>query len=596
MRAAGRLAALVWSTAPWHAAGCLLVTLVEAALPVALVWLTKLALDRLAASGPLQIVLGLAAGLAAAGLVGAVSPQLGQYLRAELDRRVGRRAKDELFRSVERLAGLRYFEDPVFVDRLRLAQQSADMPGRLLEAALQMGRNAAVLAGLIGSLAVLAPWFAVVVLVAAVPAFVLELRLSRQRAELMWQIGPTERREHFYAFLLASAEAAKEIRLLGLGGFLRGRMNGELRAADRARQRTDRRELAVQGLLALLAATVGGAGLLWTVSAAAGGALSVGDVSMFIGAVAGVRGALDGLVGSTAAAHQQLAMSAHYLEVIDLDGDLPVPAAARALPALRRGIELRDVWFRYSEEHPWVLRGLTLSIPYGAAVALVGANGSGKSTLVKLLCRFYDPQRGSITWDGVDLREVAPHQLRARLAAVFQDFMTYDLSARDNIAVGDLDASPGQIREAARLAGVDDVLAGLPMGYDTLLTRVFFTASDEDDPQVGVLLSGGQWQRVALARALLRRDRDLMILDEPSSGLDPEAEHDLHTRLREMREGRTSLLISHRLSAVRDADVIAVLAGGRVSECGGHAALVAAGGSYARMFSVQASGYERALP
>jgi len=591
MSAARYLAALVWRTAPWHVLACLVVALAEAALPIALVWLTKLALDRLVTPGPLELLLGLAAGLVVAGLVGAVTPQLGQYVRAELDRRVGRRAKDELFAAVERFGGLSRFENPEFLDRLRLAQQSAEMPGRLLDAAFQLGRGAVTLAGLLGSLAVIAPWFAAVVVVASVPAFLLEVRLSRRRADMLWQIGPAERREHFYAFLLASAEAAKEIRLLGLGPFLRGRMNAELRASDQARRLVDRRELSVQGLLAVLAALVAGGGLLWVVAAAGRGALTVGDVSMFIAAVAGVQAAINGLVNATATAHQQLAMSVHYLDVVSLSSDLSAPREPRALPALRRGIELRDVWFRYSDGHPWVLRGVDVFLPHGRAVGLVGHNGSGKSTLVKLLCRFYDPQRGEILWDGVNIRDVPAEELRARLAVVFQDFMSYDFTAHDNIAVGDLTASRERIEEAAEQAGVHDTLAALPLGYETLLTRVFFTASDEGDPQVGVLLSGGQWQRIALARAFLRQERDFMILDEPSAGLDPEAEHDLHARLREVRAGRTSLLISHRLSAVREADVIVVLAGGVVAEEGDHAGLLAAGGTYARLFTIQAAGY-----
>jgi ATP-binding cassette subfamily B protein len=283
----------------------------------------------------------------------------------------------------------------------------------------------------------------------------------------------------------------------------------------------------------------------------------------------------------------------HYLAVVGSEPDLPVPARPRDLPALRGGIELRDVWFRYSDEHPWVLRGVNLVIPHGAAVALVGRNGSGKSTLVKLLCRFYDPTRGEIRWDGTDIRDVPVDELRARIGAVFQDYMCYDFSAEDNIAVGDLTAmgEGDRIALAARRAGVHDTVTALPRGYQTLLTRAFSSQSDKEDPQTGVVLSGGQWQRLALARAFLRDKRDLMILDEPSAGLDAEAEHDVHTRLREIRSGRTSLLISHRLGAVRDADLIIVLADGGVGEQGSHAELLAAEGVYARLFTLQAVGY-----
>jgi ATP-binding cassette subfamily B protein len=258
---------------------------------------------------------------------------------------------------------------------------------------------------------------------------------------------------------------------------------------------------------------------------------------------------------------------------------------------LRRGIELRDVWFRYDEGQPWVLRGVTLTIPRGTALALVGLNGAGKSTLVKLLCRFYDPTRGSVLWDGVDLRDLDVVQLRARIGAVFQDFMSYDLSARENIGVGDLTADLGRIRSAATDASVDDVITALPRGYETMLTRIFFQHTDTDDPETGRFLSGGQWQRVGLARALMRARPDLLILDEPSAGLDAAAEHDIHARLRRHRAARTSVLISHRLSAVRDADLVAVLADGAVVERGTHDDLLTAGGRYADLFRLQADGY-----
>jgi ATP-binding cassette subfamily B protein len=238
-----------------------------------------------------------------------------------------------------------------------------------------------------------------------------------------------------------------------------------------------------------------------------------------------------------------------------------------------------------------------LSIPAGQAVALVGRNGAGKSTLVKLLCRLYDPTHGAITWDGVDLRELDLAALRERIGAVFQDYVEYELSAAENIGLGDLSVfdDRGRIEAAARRAGLHDALVALPNGYDTLLTRMFFDHADRDDPETGVLLSGGQGQRLALARAFLRDRRDLLILDEPSAGLDAAAEAEIHNQLREHRAGRTSLLISHRLNTVRDAGAIIVLGDGQVVERGDHASLLAAGGEYAQLFRLQARGYADAV-
>ncbi len=314
---------------------------------------------------------------------------------------------------------------------------------------------------------------------------------------------------------------------------------------------------------------------------------------MFVAAVAGVQGALATLALEVARTHQALLLLDHYLAVTTAGPDLPLAAAPRPLPALSGGIELRDVWFRYSDAHPWILRGVSLRIPHGRSLALVGLNGAGKSTLVKLLCRFYDPTRGAILWDGVDLREVDVTAYRRRLSVVFQDYMHYDMTAAENIALGDLDAlhDEQRLRAAAERAGIHQKLADLPHGYRTLLSRIFFTRPEGDGAHSGVMLSGGQWQRLALARAFLREGRDLMILDEPSAGLDAAAEHEVHAALCGHRGDRTGLLISHRLSAVRDADRIVVLKDGRVAEQGSHDALMALDGEYARLFTLQANGY-----
>ncbi|MFG1779098.1 ABC transporter ATP-binding protein [Micromonospora sp. NPDC049051] len=586
---------LTWRAAPGGTAVDLLLAILAGVTPVLVAALTKLVLDRLAGGRAADASLALlGVGLAVAAAAGVVLPHLRTYVEKERIRSVSRLVRRRLHAAVLRLVGLVRLEDPEFQDRLQAAQQTGHLgPTQLTGNALGAVQSVLAVTGFLGVLLALSPAIGLLVLVAALPTLWMQLRLNRARVAMVLHLEHFQRRDLFFAQLLVGVPAAKEVRLFGLGRFFGDRMLGELHGMHRVEQRLDRRELRAQGLLGLLGATVAGAGVVYTVAAAAGGRLTVGDVALYLVAVPGVQGALGGLVGQLGAIHQALLLFDHYDQVVRAEPDLPVAADARPAPPLREGIELRDVWFRYSPRHPWVLCGVDLFLPAGSTTALVGLNGAGKSTLVKLLCRFYDPERGSIRWDGVDLREFDPAALRERLGAVFQDFMPYDLSAAENIAVGDLRArdEPERLRTAARQAGIDEALTALPRGYDTLLTRIFFDGPDRDDPQAGVVLSGGQWQRVALARGFLRADRDLLILDEPSSGLDAEAEHDLHTRLRELRRGRTSLLISHRLNAVRDADVIVVLSDGRIAEHGRHDELLAAGGGYARLFNLQARGY-----
>ncbi|MBE3008296.1 ABC transporter ATP-binding protein [Microbispora sp. NEAU-D428] len=589
MRAVWAAVRLAWESGRARLTAYGALTVAGAVIPPAVAWLTKVVLDLVAhgTATPASIA-WLGAALAACGIAAAVVPQASLYLKEEIGRRVGVIAQDRLFLATERFVGLARFEEPAFLDRLRLAlQYGGATPGMVVTAVFGTVRS--VLAGVsfLGALALISPWMAVLVAATAVPGLASEVWLSRRRAAMLLVIGPNERREIFFQDLLLGVQAAKEIRLFGLAGHLRGLMREQRVTANAERRRTDRRELAVQSVMSGTSALLAGAGLLWTLLETLGGGRTVGDIALFVAAVAGVQGAIVGLVGEVARLHQQALLFGHYLSVLAAPPDLPVRSGP--VPGLRRGIEFRDVWFRYSAEHEWALRGVSFTIPYGHSVGLVGRNGAGKSTVVKLLCRMYDPERGAILWDGVDIRDVDPAQLRRRIGSVFQDYMTYDMSAAENIGLGDLDAMGDRerITEAAGRAGADGFIGALPRGYDTLLSRIFL-----DGGEAGVHLSGGQWQRLALARAYLRGGRDLLILDEPSSGLDAEAEHEIHSGLRRHRAGRTNLLISHRLGSIREADLIVVLDEGRVAERGSHAGLLRLGGLYASLFAIQAEGYQ----
>jgi ATP-binding cassette, subfamily B, bacterial len=586
---------MAWRAHSWAMTGNLVATAVTGLAPVTTAWLLREILDSLAAShDPGNNLAWLAVGLAVASGVQIVLPELSRYCAAQSGRAIERLASHDLYLAVGSLDGLSRLEDPQYQDQLNLAGNAGQQgAAQLVTTGSATIQAALTITGFIGALLVLSPVLAIIVMAAAVPGAYLELGLARRRASLLCAVSHEERRKIFYAELLSSLEAAKEIRLYRLGPFFLNRMLSELRVIQRAAQQTDRRELFIYGLSGSLSAMIAGAGVCWAAFATVRGTLTVGDFTLLVATLMSISGALAMIMSSAAMAYQAALTFRSYLEVVSAGPDLAKPVTLRSPGALRRGIEFDNVWFRYGPDKPWVLRGVSFFVPHGATVAIAGHNGAGKSTLIKLLCRFYDPVSGQIRWDGTDLRDIGIDQLRDRMSVVFQDYMCYELSAWDNIAIGDLGAAEDSARvtTAARLAGIHETLTSLPGGYATLLTRMYSDRADQENPRTGVLLSGGQWQRVALARALLRHDRDLVILDEPSSGLDAEAEYEIQCRLRAHHSENTAILISHRLSAARAADQIVVLADGTVTELGDHDELMAQGGTYARMFSLQAKGY-----
>ena len=599
IRALGQAVALCARAAPLAGAFSLVVMLAGGITPITLAWSTKLLLDGLSQQDSKQVDLGVA-GLVGMGVVIALVSNVRRFCDQEMSRRITLRTQIELFTAVSAHDGLAEIENSGFHDRLRIARDASQFaPIQITSSLLTFVSSAITLTGFGYTLLRWNMWLAGLVLLSAVPTLYAQIRLARRRSEMIVRTSPYWRRQDFYSALLLDPRAAKEVRLFGLAPFFRTRMIREIRAGQAEERTQDRYAFRVDMALALMTSIVAGAALAYFAARTAAGHGTAGDLVVLIAALSSVQTTLTTVVMDIATTGQLVTTFGHYLDITRVNRAQPAKRPVTTLPPLASGIEFRDVWFRYAPGHDWVLRGLDLAIPQGSAVALVGENGAGKSTIVKLLCGFYPATRGSITWDGVAIDDIDPAELRRRIRATFQDFMTYELSAADNIAIGDIAAADDRpaLAAAATWAGIDERLAALPRGYDTLLSRTFSDGTDAaaHEPTAGVVLSGGQWQRLALARAVLRPSADLLILDEPSAGLDVRAEHEIHRRLAELRRGRTSLIISHRLNTVRDADLIVVLRDGAVVERGDHDSLMAGDGAYAELFRLQAAGFSQTV-
>jgi ATP-binding cassette subfamily B protein len=587
-RALVLLARTAWRTDPWRSAGLLLEPVGYLRFPL-FAWFLKLMTDG-ALRGDLRLLLIAAGGIAATRVLWFVGLWLGSWIRVGLTERVGFAFDREIAELSSRLPGLEHHERPDIQDRLELLRQKQGVLGSSLNSLVNTAN--AVVAGL-GTLATLAfvnPWLLLLVPFAlpVLPVATVEQRWFRRAEE---RYAEATRRARYLQGLTVDRNAGMELRVFGLQREILSRFRSTWRESRRGTLDAERRSLLLDGLcdLVFMAGYAGAVGLmLWR---AGHGQASVGEVVMVIYLAQQVRSSVIDPVWKVARLGEALRAAGRMLWLRDYAAQMARAASgSRAAPArLEDGIVFDRVGFRYPGTDRWALRNVSFRIPAGAVVALVGENGAGKTTLVKLLSRMYEPTEGRILVDGVPLADIEIGAWRKRLSAAFQDFARFELPAQRAVGVGDLPRLDDRaaVRGAMDRAGAADVFARLPGGADAQLGARW---------EGGVDLSTGQWQKLALGRALMREDPLLVFFDEPTASLDALAEHALFERYAQAARsgaaaGTVTLLVTHRFSTVRSADLILVIDGGEVAELGHHDDLLLRDGLYAELYLLQARSY-----
>ena len=476
------------------------------------------------------------------------------------------------------------YEDPSFQDKLERARvQATDRLGMIQ----QMGR---LLQQVIATIALAAgivwfsPWLFLLLIACVVPAFIGESHFAFLGYSQAFRQTPVRRQMDYLRYLGVSKESAKELKVFGLNKHLTDRF---ARLSDQIYVENvslAKRRFLASSFLTLLTIVGYYGGYIYIIYQTLAGRLSVGTLQFLAGAIAGASMNLQSIFSTFSSIADQSLFLSDLLSFLELRPTVRSKENGLLCPRpIRKGIEFRNVSFAYPGTSRLVLKDLNLHLAHGERIALIGENGEGKTTIVKLLMRLYDPTKGEIQLDGIDLREYDLEDYTSQVAVIFQDFMRYDMTARENIAIGRITETENlpSIVTAARKSMAEEVIRKLHRGYEQMLGRRF---------DGGVDLSGGEWQKVALARAYLRQAQ-VLILDEPTASLDARSEHEVFRRFAELTEDKLSLLISHRFSTVRMADRIIVLEKGQISEQGRHEELITNGGRYAEMFDMQASNY-----
>ncbi len=581
---------LIWNTSPLLTGINIAVRLVQSVTPVLLLYVGKLIIDTVVARiatpsedlSELWWLIGLELGLVL------LSDVLNRIITLTDSLVVELYSNQVSVQLIEKAAAMELWqlEDPEFYDKLEQAQRQTTARTNLTASVLSQAQDLVTVSFLVVGMYVVDPWLVVLLIVAIVPAFISEMKFSRSTYSLAKRWTPERRMLNYLAYIGATNESAKEVKLFNLSGYLSQRFS-ELAERFYRENRSLALRRAAWGTLFNLIGSAGyyvAYGII--IFRAVNGLITLGDLTFLAGSFSRLQGKVQGIFSRFTSITSSAMYLQDYFDFIDLEvspgarlePQLPVPST------LTHSITFENVSFRYPGADEDVFRDLTFELHAAEKLALVGRNGSGKTTLIKLLLGLYQPTSGRILFDGTDIRAFDPDQYRTLFSAIFQDFVQYNFTARQNIGVGMIERveAQAQVEQAAVKSLADEVIEGLPARYDQQLGKRFSSGTE---------LSGGQWQKVALARAYMA-DAEIIILDEPTAALDAQAEYDTFLRFVELTKDKTSVIISHRFSTVRMADRIAVLGNGQILEIGTHADLMAREGLYAELFNLQAQGYQ----
>ena len=586
---------LIWGTHRGYTSAMVVLRVMRSVVPVMTFWVGKLILDSVIAAksgnGSLTQVWRYLALELAIVLVGEILARASSLIESLLGDLFSNSMSVRLMEHAAKL-DLAQFEDPEFYDHLERARRQTVGRIALLSLLLSMSQDALTLLTLAGALIAYNPWLLLLLAVAVIPSFLGETHFASLGYSLLFRWTPERRQLDYLRYVGASDKTAKEVQMFGLAPWLTERYRDlSQRFYEENRDLSIRRGV-VSALLSILGTVGYYSAYVLILIRAVKGDITIGTLTFLAASFGRGRDVIQNiLMGASNVAEQALYLRDLFV-FLEMRPTIESPPNAKLVPAkIKSGFVFENVGFRYPGSERWAIRNVDLTLRPGERVALVGENGAGKTTITKLLARLYDPTEGRITLDGVDLKEYDLVSLRHAIGVIFQDFVRYDMRFDENIGVGEIDSvraeldrnngTPQAITAAAENSLAASLLPRFTKGYQQMLGRRF----DE-----GVDLSGGEWQKIALARAYIR-DAQVLILDEPTAALDARAEYEVFLRFSELVAGRMAILISHRFSTVRMADRIIVLRNGKVEEQGSHAELVANGGLYEELFSMQAAGY-----